>query len=266
MLTAAIPSTLGVSLGGSKPPAFFLAGDSTTAPQSQTGGGWGDGFLNRTLKNGAYGINFGVDGATTVSFVEHGHWAKVIAAVKKHRDAYEPIVTIQFGHNDQKPAAGICTARFVANLMRLMAEAAEAGATPILLTSLTRRNFDMSNSPPRIVKDLLDVTTGTKTAADAGNCHLLDLNQASMSYCNDIGPEAAHKYNLEAIGDTTHLNHEGSVVFGSMVADLLRWVFPKLRTYVAPDTDIILATRQGTYLWPSVTMEELAGIQRLRTS
>ena len=51
----------------SKPPAFFLAGDSTTAVQSTDGGGWGAGFLT-TLQKGAIGTNFGVNGATTVTF------------------------------------------------------------------------------------------------------------------------------------------------------------------------------------------------------
>lgn len=46
-----------------KPAAFFLAGDSTTAVQSTGGGGWGNGFLNTTLKNGATGKNYGHNGA-----------------------------------------------------------------------------------------------------------------------------------------------------------------------------------------------------------
>lgn len=51
-----------LSLGSSAvalPPYFLLAGDSTTATQSSNGGGWGDGFLNKTLKSGASGYNYG---------------------------------------------------------------------------------------------------------------------------------------------------------------------------------------------------------------
>ena len=36
-----------------KPPYFILAGDSTTAVQSEGGGGWGTGFLTTTLTSGA---------------------------------------------------------------------------------------------------------------------------------------------------------------------------------------------------------------------
>ena len=47
------------------------------------------------MTNGANGTNFGHDGATTVSFVAGGDWAKVIDAVKNSLSAYTPYVTIQ---------------------------------------------------------------------------------------------------------------------------------------------------------------------------
>lgn len=84
----------------SKPPAFFLAGDSTTAVQSTGGGGWGNGFL-ATLKSPAFGVNKGHNGATTVSFVDGGDWKQVLDLVKNATSKYDVYVTIQFGHNDQ---------------------------------------------------------------------------------------------------------------------------------------------------------------------
>lgn len=73
-----------------KSPAFFLAGDSTTA----VGSGWGDGFLT-TLANGSVGKNLAKSGATTASFVSDGVWANVLAAVKASESTYTPYVTIQ---------------------------------------------------------------------------------------------------------------------------------------------------------------------------
>lgn len=84
----------------SKPAAFFLAGDSTTAVQSTGGGGWGNGFL-ATLKSPSYGVNKGHNGATTVSFVSGGDWSQVLSLVKNATSTYDVYVTIQFGHNDQ---------------------------------------------------------------------------------------------------------------------------------------------------------------------
>lgn len=77
-----------------KPVAFYLAGDSTTAAQSDEGGGWGVGFL-KTLTNGGIGTDLGYNGATTVSFVYGGAWANVIDAVNRSKEAYDPYVTIQ---------------------------------------------------------------------------------------------------------------------------------------------------------------------------
>lgn len=78
-----------------KPAAFFLAGDSTTAVQSTNGGGWGNGFLETTLQNGATGKNYGHNGATTVSFREGGDWDTVLQDVKDAVAEYTPYVTIQ---------------------------------------------------------------------------------------------------------------------------------------------------------------------------
>lgn len=72
-----------------KPPAFFLAGDSTTA----VGGGWGDGLL-ATLRSPAWGVNIGQSGATTVSFENGGNWTNVTTHVQDYAEEYDPYVTI----------------------------------------------------------------------------------------------------------------------------------------------------------------------------
>lgn len=74
--------------------AFFLAGDSTTATQAVSGGGWGNGFLT-TLARGSFGINYGHNGATTVSYRDGGDWAKVLASVSEAKGKYTTFVTIQ---------------------------------------------------------------------------------------------------------------------------------------------------------------------------
>lgn len=90
-ITTAIPT-----VRSQKTPAFFLAGDSTTAAQNPAGGGWGVGFL-KTLTNRAIGVDLGYDGDTTASFVEQGAWANVIDAVTRTKEYYDTYVTIQVG-------------------------------------------------------------------------------------------------------------------------------------------------------------------------
>lgn len=111
-----------------KPPYFMLVGDSTVA----VNGGWGDGFLP-TLQSSAAGINSGKSGATTVSYRAAGLWTGVIDKVKSHSKDYRPIVTIQFGHNDQKAEAGISLDQFRTNLQNMANEVTSAGGTPVCL-------------------------------------------------------------------------------------------------------------------------------------
>lgn len=201
---------------GTAPPAFFLAGDSTTAIQSSNGGGWGVGFLS-ILESPAWGIDYGQNGATTVSFVAGGNWSDVINSVQNSTADYDVFVSIQFGHNDQKAKANITLSEYQQNLEDLATEVKEAGGTPILVTPLTRRDF---SSEHEAADNLADQRLATIAAANSTSTWYIDLNQASLQYVDAIGNESAQVYNLNE-GDETHLNDYGSLVFGTMVADLI---------------------------------------------
>ncbi|KFA72143.1 hypothetical protein S40288_07081 [Stachybotrys chartarum IBT 40288] len=192
-------------------PYFVLTGDSTTAVD----GGWGDGFL-ALLTNGADGVNLGDSGATTRSFVAEGFWGQAIAAVEANRDAYDPIVTIQFGHNDQKAESGVTLETFKTNLLGFIRDVQAAGGTPIIITSLTHRTF----SGGAVVENLVNERRIAIEAAEESGVLYLDLNRASTDYINAIGSANADYYNWGP-GDRTHLNPAGTIVFGRLVADLL---------------------------------------------
>lgn len=225
-----------------EPAYFLLAGDSTTAPQNTGGGGWGNGFLNTTLRSPASGRNLGVNGRTTVSFVEDGYWADTLALAHNHSTTHSVYITLQFGHNDQKPAANISLSDYGSNLLSLASQARQAGAEPILITPLTRRSF--SGSPPRINLSLANETRITREVAEENDIRWIDLNGASTAYCNAIGPEAAHGYNLVP-EDNTHLNEHGSVVFGRMVSDLLVEKYGDIKFWTKPDRRISRKIENG---------------------
>lgn len=178
-----------------KPPFFVLAGDSTTAVQSAGGGGWGDGFLS-LLTKGAAGVNLGHNGATTASFVAGGDWNNSLAYARNHSRHYDVYVTIQFGHNDQKNTSGLTLEQYEANLEDLALDVKRVGATPILVTSLSRRNFDNSTSPPTIIQDLETQRELTIEAAKNTHTKYIDLNLASVAYLNAIGPTLSDTYDL----------------------------------------------------------------------
>ncbi|KAJ5175789.1 uncharacterized protein N7482_001666 [Penicillium canariense] len=233
------------------PPFFVLAGDSTTATQSSDGGGWGDGFLNTTLFHGATGHNYGHNGATTVSFRAGGDWNKVLSTVKNVSQAYHPFVTIQFGHNDQKAAANISLSQYTENLERFVTDAVDAGATPILVTPLSRRNYNTSTGQPRIIEDLANQANATITAAHNTGASFIDLNRESTRYLNAIGPTDAYTYNLIA-ADHTHLNIAGSIVFGGIVAELIQRQFHELKEsgFVRVNGTLKKDVDHGVYYWP----------------
>jgi hypothetical protein len=72
-----------------KPPAFFLAGDSTTA----VNGGWGNGLLAPLIEP-AWGVNIGQSGATTVSFIAAGNWTNITSHLRQYSKTYDCYVTI----------------------------------------------------------------------------------------------------------------------------------------------------------------------------
>ncbi|KAI1269821.1 SGNH hydrolase-type esterase domain-containing protein [Xylariaceae sp. FL1019] len=223
-----------------KAPVFILAGDSTTAVQSMDGGGWGNGFIS-FLESPAWGVNKGHNGATTVSFVAGGDWAVVKGYVSENAASYDPYVTIQFGHNDQKAASNISLAQYQTNLQNLATDILNLGGTPLLVTPMTRRSF---TSEHVAVDDLHDQRLATIAAAQAVGVTYLDLNQESLTYVDAIGEDAAHVYNLIPT-DNTHLNDYGSIVFGRMVADLLIEKRRDLEGWVIPNHTLSDAIANG---------------------
>ncbi|KAI0012449.1 SGNH hydrolase-type esterase domain-containing protein [Xylariaceae sp. FL0662B] len=223
-----------------KPPAFFLAGDSTTARD----GGWGDGLLP-TLIAPAWGVNIGRSGATTASFVAGGNWANITTHLKDNVDEYDCYVTISFGHNDQKQESGISLDAFQANLIKFADEVKSLGGIPLLTSSLTRRAFERGNDH-NATDSLHNERLAAIAAAEATNSTVIDLNAASLEYVNAIGKDAAWEYNYgDDKSDTTHLNEWGTVVFGRMVADLIVREKPDLGQWITPNETMSYALSHG---------------------
>jgi lysophospholipase L1-like esterase len=221
------------------PPAFFLAGDSTTAPA----GGWGDAFV-ASLTKGSTGINFGHSGATTSSFRADGDWDQVIESVRNHTKTHRPFVTIQFGHNDQKTEEGLAV--FLDNLVQFDEEVRAAGGEPIFLTSLERRRFTSNGT---IEHTLDNVVALTIEAAGETGARWADLNAASRAYLEAIGPENSATYNLDET-DRTHLNDAGGVVFAGLVGLLLEGLEPSFAKYIGTDPELEAALEAGEYYYP----------------
>ncbi|KAJ7903496.1 SGNH hydrolase [Mycena olivaceomarginata] len=212
------------------PTSFVLVGDSTTANGTVLdSGGWGNGFCGSTnpaaltpssLAPGTPCINTAKNGATTGSFVADGSFnislANIKAEVAKGR---RTLVTIQFGHNDMKIAP---PESMGANLTTMVNQIRALGGEPVLVTSLTRRTFFDNGTIQDLLGPWADETT---SVAQQQQTHLLDLHAHSITYVEAIGPDAAHRLNRSP-DDNTHLNENGTIVFGRLLADLFNASFP----------------------------------------
>jgi lysophospholipase L1-like esterase len=150
-------------------PRIVLVGDSTVSDET----GWGLGF-RRWLTDDSECVNAATNGRSSKSYIDEGRWARALAL---HGEYY----LIQFGHNDE-PGKGAdresdADTSYMANLARYVADVRGIGATPILVTSLTRRAFDAGH----IVANLEPYVAAMKRVAAATGTPILDLHAASVT-------------------------------------------------------------------------------------
>lgn len=203
---------------------IVLVGDSTVTDES----GWGGGFKLRVADR-ADCINLARNGRSSKSFIAEGHWAKAL-------EARADYVLIQFGHNDM---AGKGSDRetdpkttYRTYLARYVDESRAAGATPIIVTSLTRRLFGPDG---KIHSDLGDCVAAAKAVALEKGVALIDLHAESIDVLDRMGAGAAAAFNIanaDGTPDTTHLSTQGSTAFGAIVADELLKLVPALAPYL----------------------------------
>lgn len=204
------------------PLRIVLVGDSTVTEQQ----GWGAGFAERAGQEVRV-INLARGGRSSKSYFLEGWWQKAL-------DEKPDLLLIQFGHNDcpgKGPDRETDPAiTFRDNLRRYVAEARAAGATPVLITPLTRRRFDDND---RIRSDLTAYADATKAVALETQTPLVDLHARSIDICNRLGArrcaDLSPPVGADGVPDSTHLNLSGSRVFGDAVIDGLLECLPELK-------------------------------------
>ncbi|PPT73811.1 lysophospholipase [Xanthomonas arboricola pv. populi] len=164
---------------------IVLVGDSTTAVQ----GGWGPSFCAQHVTSSLSCLNLARGGRSTSSYRAEGSWE--IALHELRSGGYRQVVVlIQFGHNDQPGKPGRSTdlaTEFPANLRRYVAEARAAGAIPVLVTPLTRRQFERG----QLVDDLGPWAEATRKVAQELQVPLIDLHARSRALVQGMGPVLA---------------------------------------------------------------------------
>ncbi len=206
---------------------IVLVGDSTVTDNA----GWGLGF-KQFLTADAECINTSRGGRSSQSFMTEGRWTNALAL---KGDYY----LIQFGHNNEpgKPGRSTDLPTFVANMKQYVDDARASGAKPILVTPLTRRQWDKAN-PGKIKSSLAPYAEEVRKIASEQKVPLVDLQARSIELCESLGPEKCLEFSPPKVVDGTntggfdgtHLNAKGYVLFARLVVDELRKSAPDLAT------------------------------------
>src|SRR5262245_35233929 len=162
---------------------IVLVGDSTVTDNA----GWGLGF-KQFLTDKAECTNTARGGRSSQSFMNEGRWTNALAL---KGDYY----LVQFGHNNEpgKPGRSTDMPTFVANMKQYVDEARAIGAKPVLITPLTRRQWDKAN-PGKIKSSLAPYAEEVRKLAADNHVPLVDLQARSIELCESLGPEGCKEF------------------------------------------------------------------------
>jgi len=222
---AAVFFLLAFTLPQKKNIKVFIAGDSTAANKEikafpETG--WGMPFAyffdsTVTVDNRAK------NGRSTRTFVSEGLWQKLIDDV--HEGDY---LFIQFGHNDEskeKTDRYTTPDEYRTNLVKFIHETRNKKANPVLLTPVTRRQFDSSGH----IKETHEIYSNlVREVAKQNNTPLIDLDEKSRELVQKFGPENSkllfmqlepgeHPNYPAGRNDNTHFNELGARKMAQLV-------------------------------------------------
>lgn len=221
---------------------IYTIGDSTMAnkanPEVNPEHGWAQvlpQFFNTNVKID----NRAVNGRSTRSFITENKWDFVLKTLKKG-----DYVFIQFGHNDQKikdpkrytnPHTS-----YRNNLIKFVLETRAKGATPILFSSIARRNF---NDEGTLVDTHGEYPLETRLVALEYNVPFIDLQYLTEQLETTYGVEGSKKLHLhfepgeepfykEGKHDDTHLSKLGATEIAKLAIIQLKKQAPSLVKFI----------------------------------
>ncbi|GAA4135856.1 hypothetical protein GCM10022250_31760 [Flavobacterium chungbukense] len=197
-------------------------------PEKNPEHGWAQ-VLQPFFNDNVLIINKAVNGRSTKSFINEKRWDSIYKQLKKG-----DYVFIEFGHNDQKiedPSryTNPHTA-YRYNLIKFVKESREKGAIPILLTSISRRNF---NEKGVLVPTHGDYPLETRLVAKEYNVPFIDLEYYTELLEQSYGPEKSKLLHLhykagenayydKEKADDTHLSLLGATTIAQIVVDQIK--------------------------------------------
>lgn len=211
----------------------FMAGDSTMAikdPKDYPETGWGVPFSS-FFDPQTQVINLAKNGRSTRTFITEGLWQQIADQIQ-----VSDTVFIQFGHNDQskhKVDRYTTAEQYVQNLTMMVNFALKKDANVVLMTPITRRNFDnngklkLTHPYAHLVRDI------AKQYQDNPLFTFVDMEILTREHFDQQGPFLSslrfmhiepdlHPNYPNGITDNTHLNQLGAREVAQIVLTQLK--------------------------------------------
>lgn len=195
-----------------------MIGDSTMAnkiPERYPETGWGMVFQSY-FKDNVEVINRARNGLSTKSFMRNNRWQPILDTLQQG-----DYVIIEFGHNDSKidqPNIGTSPTEYKINLLKYINDTRSKKAIPILMTPVTRRNFNSDGSLGGNHKGYLEIVYEVVREEKVA---FVDMYEKSRELLIAYKAEPSKKLFLYAdsgvyegypngVKDNTHFNKEGA--------------------------------------------------------
>ncbi|MGR3809762.1 rhamnogalacturonan acetylesterase [Jiulongibacter sp. NS-SX5] len=218
---------------------IFLAGNSTVVDQQKEPyTAWGQ-MLPAMLKHdGVVVANHAESGESSLSFIHENRLKKILSKIKPG-----DFLFIAFAHNDQKIKNYRPFIEYKKTLKAFIDSTRSYKATPVLVTSMHRRNFDLNE---KIINTLGDFPEAMRQLAKEENVTLIDLNKISKTLWETLSKEESKKAfvhvkantfpgQTEAIEDNTHFSNYGAYLLAKAVASEIDDKIPSLANSIFPE-------------------------------
>jgi lysophospholipase L1-like esterase len=223
----------------------FIAGDSTAANKEVKAfpeTGWGMPFA--TLFDSTVTVdNRAKNGRSTKTFISEGLWQKLIDDVNEG-----DYVFIQFGHNDEVETKASYTTpeNYKTNLGRFITETRNKKANPVLLTPVSRRQFD---STGHVKETHAEYSPLVREVAKQYNIPMIDMDEKSKELLQKFGPENSkllfmqleageHPNYPDGRNDNTHFNELGARKIAQLVLQGIKELKLELAERIRPPLPI----------------------------
>ncbi|MFV0343859.1 MAG: rhamnogalacturonan acetylesterase [Anaerocolumna sp.] len=219
-----------LSIEKAQAPTLFIGGDSIVADYEAyypynpiiNGGSWGHNILQ--YFNGLAIDNQAHGGMTTNCFRDDGHWDIIAKAIRPG-----DIFMFQFGHNDQKRRNLAAFKGYSHNLRWYINKVRSLGATPIIVTSLSR----IPSKDEYGYYDLLEEhALACVRAGRELQVPVIDLHSISFDLFCSLGNDVLKGY----FNDAAHTNDYGALVVAELIAKEIK------NQQIAPLCDYLVDT------------------------